>query len=169
LLRQVTGMAKDIHNKYIAPPFTTDFGILFLPTEGLYAEVLRQPGFQDELQRKYRVMVAGPTTLSAILSSLRVGFQTLAIEQRAHEVWTVLGAVKSEFGKFGEVLDKVKKQLNTATNTLEQTTVRTRAMERQLRKVEQLPADQAAAVLELPATTAPVETEETDAGENEET
>jgi len=145
-------MAKTIHSKYIVPPATTDFAILFLPTEGLYAEVLRQPGFHDEIQRKYRVMAAGPTTLSAILSSLRIGFQTLAIEKRAHEVWTVLGAVKTEFGKFGEVLDKVKKQLSAASNTIEQTAVRTRVMERQLRKVEQLPADQAAAVLEWPAT-----------------
>ncbi len=158
LLKQVASMARDIASKYIAPPHTTDFGILFLPTEGLYAEVLRRPGYQDEIQRKYRVLVAGPTTLSAILSSLRVGFQTLAIEKRAHEVWTVLGAVKTEFGKFGEVLEKVKKQLHTASNTLDLTAVRTRAMERQLRKVEQLPADQATQILELPS--APAETED---------
>ena len=141
--------AKDIHDKYVAPPATTDFGIMFLPTEGLYAEVLRQPGLHDELQRKYRVLVAGPTTLSAILSSLRVGFQTLAIEQRAHEVWLVLGAVKTEFGKFGAVLDKVKKQLNTASNTLEETSARSRAMERRLRVVEQLPAGQTQTKLSL--------------------
>jgi DNA recombination protein RmuC len=168
LLKQVAGMARDISDKYIAPPATTDFGILFLPTEGLYAEVLRQPGFQDELQRKYRVMVAGPTTLSAILSSLRVGFQTLVIEKRAHEVWTVLGAVKTEFGKFGEVLDKVKKQLNTASTTIDQTAVRTRAMERQLRKVEQLPADQAAVVLELPAAADTIGLGESHMGDGEE-
>ena len=160
LLGQVSSMAKDIQSKYIAVPYTTDFGILFLPTEGLYAEVLRQPGFHDELQQKYRVMVAGPTTLSAILSSLRVGFQTLAIEQRAHEVWTVLGAVKTEFGRFGEVLDKVKKQLNTATKTLDETGVRTRTMERKLRSVEQLPADKAAAVFNLTESVSPVEVEE---------
>ena len=144
--------AKDIHDKYIDPPATTDFGIMFLPTEGLYAEVLRQPGLHDDLQRKYRVLAAGPTTLSAILSSLRVGFQTLAIEKRAHEVWTVLAAVKTEFGRFGGVLDRVQKQLNTASKTLDDTAVRTRAMERRLRVVEQLPAEQAAAVLALPAT-----------------
>jgi DNA recombination protein RmuC len=150
LLSRVESMARDIQRKYIAPPSTTDFGILFLPTEGLYAEVLRQPGFHDSLQQKYRVLVAGPTTLSAILNSLRVGFQTLAIEKRAHEVWTVLGAVKTEFGKFGEVLDKVKRQLATASNTIDQTAVRTRAMERRLRSVEQLPGAEAEAVLELP-------------------
>lgn len=150
LLSRVESMARDIQKKYIAPPSTTDFGILFLPTEGLYAEVLRQPGFHDSLQQKYRVLVAGPTTLSAILNSLRVGFQTLAIEKRAHEVWTVLGAVKTEFGKFGEVLDKVKRQLATASNTIDQTAVRTRAMERRLRSVEQLPGAEAEAVLELP-------------------
>jgi DNA recombination protein RmuC len=142
--------AKDIHDKYISPPATTDFGILFLPTEGLYAEVLRQPGLHDELQRKYRVLVAGPTTLSAILSSLRVGFQTLVIEKRAHEVWTVLGAVKTEFGKFGKVLEKVQKQLNTASKTLDESARRSRAMERSLRSVEVLPAEQAASVLALP-------------------
>ena len=142
--------AKDIHDKYIAPPATTDFGIMFLPTEGLYAEVLRQVGLHDELQRKYRVLVAGPTTLSAILSSLRVGFQTLVIEKRAHEVWTVLGAVKTEFGKFGGVLEKVQKQLNTASKTLDESARRSRAMERSLRSVEQLPAEQAMAVLALP-------------------
>jgi DNA recombination protein RmuC len=167
LLKQVAGMAKTIHDKYIAPPHTTDFGILFLPTEGLYAEVLRQPGFQDEIQRKYRVLVAGPTTLSAILSSLRVGFQTLAIEKRAHEVWTILGAIKTEFGKFGEVLDKVKKQLNTAAKTIDEAGVRTRAMQRQLRQVEQLPADQARAVLELPAAPTPPQGDEPPAAASE--
>ena len=149
LLDQVRSMAKDIHDKYIVPPATTDFGILFLPTEGLYAEVLRQPGFQDEMQQKYRVLVAGPTTLWAILSSLRIGFQTLAIERRAHDVWMVLGAVKTEFGKFGGVLAKVKKQLNTVSNSIDDTEVRTRAMERQLRNVEQLPGEEAKAVLGL--------------------
>jgi len=149
LLRQVQNMARDIHDKYVAPPDTTDFGILFLPTEGLYAEVLRQPGFHDELQRKYRVLAAGPTTLAAVLNSLRVGFQTLAIEQRAHEVWEVLGAVKTEFARFGEVLERVKRQLHTASRTLDETGVRTRAMERHLRRVEQMPAPQAAALLDL--------------------
>lgn len=162
--------AKDIHDKYIAPPATTDFGIMFLPTEGLYAEVLRQPGLHDELQRKYRVLVAGPTTLSAILSSLRVGFQTLVIEKRAHEVWTVLGAVKTEFGKFGGVLEKVQKQLNTASKTLDESARRSRAMERSLRSVEQLPAEQAAAVLALPeAGAVDIEEEPVDESANEKT
>jgi len=160
--------AKDIHDKYIAPPATTDFGIMFLPTEGLYAEVLRQAGLHDELQRKYRVLVAGPTTLSAILSSLRVGFQTLVIEKRAHEVWTVLGAVKTEFGKFGGVLEKVQKQLTTASKTLDESARRSRAMERSLRSVEQLPAEQAAAILALPVTGAvEIEEETADDGQNE--
>lgn len=142
--------AKDIHDKYIFPPDTTDFGILFLPTEGLYAEVLRQPGLHDELQRKYRIMVAGPTTLSAVLSSLRVGFQTLAIEQRAQEIWTVLGAVKTEFGKFGDVLSKVKKQLGAASKTLDHTETRSRAMHRALRGVSELQEAEAKKILVLP-------------------
>jgi len=150
LLAGVTSMARDIHEKYIAPPHTTDFAILFLPTEGLYAEVLRQPGFHDEMQRKHRVLIAGPTTLAAVLNSLRVGFQTLAIERRAHEVWTVLAAVKTEFAKFGDVLSRVRNHLDTASRTLDETGVRTRAIERKLRTVEQLPAEQAPNVLDLP-------------------
>ncbi|SMP82490.1 DNA recombination protein RmuC [Desulfonatronum zhilinae] len=150
LARTVNGAAKDIHDKYVNPPDTTDFGIMFLATEGLYAEVLRQPALVENLQQRYRVVVAGPTTLIAILSSLRMGFQTLAIEQRASEVWRVLGAVKTEFGKFGDVLDKVKKQLNTASRTIEQTGVRSRAIERQLRRVEQLPEAKASEMLALP-------------------
>ncbi len=149
LRKAVAKMAKDINEKYINPPTSTDFAILFLPTEGLYAEVLRQPGLHDELQQKCRVLVAGPTTLSAILNSLRIGFQTLAIEQRASEVWNVLGAVKTEFGRFGDVLDRVKKQINTVSNTLDESSRRTRAMEKKLRSVEQLPAGEAAAVLAL--------------------
>jgi DNA recombination protein RmuC len=152
LLRAVQSSAKDISEKYIDPPRTTDFAIMFLPTEGLYAEVLRQPGQVEELQRKYRVVVAGPTTLTAILSSLRMGFQTLALEKRSHEVWMVLAAVKTEFGKFGEVLAKVKKQLNAATNTIDQTEVRTRQMARKLRDVEQLPEVDSAALLALDQT-----------------
>lgn len=151
LARTVRTAAKDIHDKYVNPPSTTDFGIMFLATEGLYAEVLRQPALVENLLHRYRVVVAGPTTLSAILSSLRMGFQTLAIEQRAAEVWKVLGAIKTEFGKFGEVLNKVKRQLNIASRTIEQTDVRTRAMERRLRSVEQLPEEEAVRILELPA------------------
>ncbi len=148
--RAVRASARDIHDKYVHPPHTTDFAILFLATEGLYAEVLRQSALVEELQVKYRVVLAGPTTLVAILSSLRLGFQTLAIEQRASEVWRVLGAVKTEFGKFGVVLEKVQKQLATASNTLEKTGVRTRAMVRTLRSVEELAQEQAEAVLLLP-------------------
>src|SRR5208283_3744499 len=121
LARTVRSAAKDISDKYISPPSTTDFGIMFLATEGLYAEVMRQPGLVENLQHRYRVVVAGPTTLAAILSSLRMGFQTLAIEQRAVEVWRVLGAIKTEFARFGEVLDKVNRQLNTASRTIEDT------------------------------------------------
>jgi DNA recombination protein RmuC len=123
---------------------------MFLATEGLYAEALRQPQFVEEMQQKYRVVIAGPTTLSAILSSLRMGFQTLAVEQRAAEVWRVLGAVKTEFGKFGGVLDRVQRQLNTVTRTIEETGTRTRAMERQLRKVEQMDPKESATILALP-------------------
>ena len=150
LARTVRAAARDIHDKYVNPPSTTDFGIMFLATEGLYAEVLRQPALVEDLQQLYRVVVAGPTTLAAILSSLRMGFQTLAIEQRAVEVWRVLGAIKTEFGKFGDVLDKVKRQLNTATRTIEETGVRSRAMRRRLRSVEQLPEAEASAILALP-------------------
>jgi len=154
LCRAVAKMARDIREKYINPPVSTDFAILFLPTEGLFAEVLRQPGLHDELQQKHRVLVAGPTTLAALLNSLRIGFQTLAIEKRASEVWAVLGAVKTEFGKFGEVLEKMRKQIDTVSNTLDESSRRTRAMERKLRSVAQLPADQARAVLALAATEA---------------
>ncbi|MGI9251791.1 MAG: DNA recombination protein RmuC [Pseudohongiellaceae bacterium] len=147
LVRAVQNAAKDIKQKYVEPPYTTDFAIMFLPTEGLYAEVLRQPGMIENLQRNYRIVVAGPTTLSAILNSLRMGFRTLAIEKRSSEVWEVLAAVKTEFGKFGNVLKKVKKQLAAASNTIDDTGVRTRAMERQLRDVESLPSDQATDLL----------------------
>jgi len=153
LARVVRGFAIEIRDKYIDPPHTTDFAILFLPTEGLYAEILRQPGLVQSLQQECRVVVAGPTTLSAILSSLRMGFRTLAIEKRASEVWQVLAAVKTEFGKFGEVLDRVKKQLQTASNTIDETGVRTRAITRRLRDVESLPAGTAAQLLELPDAT----------------
>jgi DNA recombination protein RmuC len=139
LVRVVKKSAADIADKYLDPPRTTDFAILFLPTEGLYAEVIRQPGLVEDLQSSHRVTVAGPSTLLAQLNALRMGFRTLAIEKRSSEVWKVLGAVKSEFGKFGDVLAKVKKQLNTAASTIEQTETRTRAMERKLRSVEELP------------------------------
>ncbi len=147
LARAVGSAAADIQKKYLAPPHTTDFGILFLPTEGLYAEVVRDPELLDRLQQRHRVVVAGPTTLSAILNSLQMGFRTLAIERRSSEVWTVLSAVKTEFGKFGEVLDRVKKQLDTASRSIDQTGTRSRAIERKLRSVEELPSDGDAAGL----------------------
>jgi len=149
LARAIRLEAQDIRRKYVKPPHTTDFAVMFLATEGLYAEVVRQPALVDELQQRYRVVVAGPTTLAALLSSLRMGFQTLAIEQQAVEVWRVLGAVKTEFSRFGGVLAKVKRQLDTASRTIDQTSVRTRAMERKLRAVEQLPDDEAELVLDL--------------------
>ena len=163
LARTVRTAAKMIHDKYLKPPDTTDFGIMFLATEGLYAEVLRQPGLVDELQQRYRVVVAGPTTLAAILTSLSMGFQTLAIEQRAAQVWRILGAVRTEFEKFGGVLDTVKRHLNSASRTIEQTGVRSRAMERKLRSVEQMPDDEAARILKLPALSEEIEIEETEA------
>jgi DNA recombination protein RmuC len=150
LIRSIHNSAKEIRDKYIDPPKTTDFAIMFLPTEGLYAEVLRQPGQVEKIQQDYRIVIAGPTTLSAILNSLRVGFRTLAIEKRSSEVWKVLAAVKTEFGKFGDVLGKVKRQLKTASSTITQTEVRTRVMERKLRAVEELPAEATTEVLELP-------------------
>lgn len=146
LSRAVQSCAKDIHDKYVHPPETTDFAILFLATEGLYSEVLRHPDLAENLQRKYRVVLAGPTTLAAVLTSLRLGFQTLAIEQRAAEVWHILSAVKTEFGKFGAVLDKVKKHLDSASSSIDSTAVRTRAMQRHLRRVEELPAGDASRV-----------------------
>jgi len=144
---QIRKCAKDISTKYINPPRTTDFAIMFLPTEGLYAEVIRRPGLCDDLQRDYRVTVAGPTTLTALLNSLQMGFRTLAIQKRSGEVWQVLGAVKTEFGKFGPVLEKVKKKLQEASNTIDQAGVRERAIQRRLREVEAVPAPEAAALL----------------------
>ena len=139
--------AREIRDKHLAPPHTTDFGLLYLPTEGLYAEVLRRPGLLDVLQREYRVVVVGPTTLAALLNSLQMGFRTLAIQKRSSEVWKVLAAVKTEFGKFGDMLDKVKKKLDETGNTIEDAVHRTRQIEKKLRKVEVLPADEAATLL----------------------
>ena len=135
--------AKSISDKYVEPPYTTDFAILFLPTEGLYAEVLRRPGLMEALQRECRVTLAGPTTLLAMLSSLQMGFRTLALEKRSSEVWQVLGAVKTEFGKFGDVLAKVKAQTETVLKTLDSAQTRSRAMGRALKTVEALPDTQA--------------------------
>jgi len=141
LERAIRTQAKSIASKYIIPPQTTDFALLFLPTEGLYAEVLRRAGLTDTLQREHRVVIAGPTTVTALLNSLQMGFRTLAIEQRSSEVWRVLGAVKTEFGKFATVLEKASSQLGTVQNSIQQAGVRTRAIERQLRTVEALPVE----------------------------
>mgnify|MGYP001823141726 FL=1 len=141
--------ARFIKEKYIDPPHTTDFGIMFLPIEGLYAEVLRRPGLCDTLQRDYRIVVSGPTTLAALLNSLQMGFRTLAIEKRSSEVWELLGAVKTEFGKFGDVLARTKKKLKEASNTIGQAEVRTRAIERRLRDVGQVtPPEDPAGLIE---------------------
>ena len=141
--------AKGIAEKYLEPPHTTDFAVLFLPTEGLYAEVLRRPGLMELLQREHRVTLAGPTTLMAMLNSLQMGFRTLALEKRSSEVWQVLGAVKTEFGKFGDVLARVKSQTQTVLNTLDQAEVRSRAMGRALKSVEALPQERSSALLPL--------------------
>ena len=139
--------ARSIRSKYVAPPHTTDFAVLFLPTEGLYAEALRRPGLAEALQREHKVMLSGPTTLLALLNSLQMGFRTLALEQRSVEVWEVLGAVKTEFGRFGDVLAKTRKKLEEATNTIDQAEVRSRAMQKQLRDVEAMPETRTAELL----------------------
>ncbi|MDB5890148.1 MAG: hypothetical protein JWP47_979 [Polaromonas sp.] len=141
--------ARSIADKYIAPPHTTDFAILFLPTEGLYAEVLRRPGLMESLQRDYRITLAGPTTLLAMLNALQMGFRTLALEKRSSEVWQVLGAVKTEFGKFGDVLARVKLQTETVLNTLSSAEQRSRVMGKALRQVEALPEVDAARLIPL--------------------
>ena len=144
--------AKDIKEKYIYPPNTTDFAIMFLPTEGLYAEAIRQPGLQQELLNKYHIVPAGPTIFSALLSSLNMGFRTLAIQKRSSEVWQTLAAVKTEFGKFGDILTRVRTQLETASRTIdEKVLVRTRVMQRKLKDVEELPEARSAEILPLPA------------------
>jgi DNA recombination protein RmuC len=144
---QLRKEARAIRDKYVAPPHTTDFGILFVPTEGLYAEALRRPGLLEALQREFKVMLVGPTTLLATLTSLQMGFRTLALEKRSAEVWEVLGAVKTEFGKFGDVLAKTRKKLAEASDTIDAASVRTRAMERRLRNVESLPEPRVAELL----------------------
>lgn len=143
--------ARTIRDKYIAAPHTTDFAILFLPTESLYAEALRRPGLMEALQREHRITLAGPTTLLATLSSLQMGFRTLALEKRSAEVWQVLGAVKTEFTKFGDVLAKTRKKLSEAASTIDAAEVRTRAMARQLRTVEAMPQERADGLLALAA------------------
>ena len=137
---RVKGCARDIHDKYLGPPRTTEFGILYLPVEGLFAEVVRRTGLVEALQREQKVLVAGPTTLTAILNSLQMGFRTLAITRRSSEVWQVLGAVKAEWGKFGDVLAKVEKKLGEATRTITEAHTRQRVIGRKLQSVEELPA-----------------------------
>ncbi|QJW48489.1 DNA recombination protein RmuC [bacterium BFN5] len=139
--------AKNIASKYISVPATTDFAILFLPTEGLYAEVLRRPGLCDVLMREYKVIVTGPTTLAALLNSLQMGFRTLVIEKRSSEVWNILGAVKSEFGKFGDLLDKTHKKLQEASNSIDTAARKTRTITRKLKDVEELPQEEALSIL----------------------
>jgi DNA recombination protein RmuC len=139
--------AKAIRDKYLDPPNTTDFGIMFLPVEGLYAEVLRRTGLFESLQRDFRVIVTGPTTLAALLSSLQMGFKTLAIEKRSSEVWELLGAIKTEFGKFGSILSKTHKKLQEVSNTIEDASRKSRTIERKLRSVQELPAPDAVNLL----------------------
>ena len=152
--------AKTIRDKYIAPPHTTDFAILFVPTEGLYAEALRRPGLVEAMQREHKVMLTGPTTLLATLTSLQMGFRTLVLQKRSAEVWEVLGAVKNEFGKFGDVLAKTKKKLDEASNSIGQAETRTRAMTRTLKNVEALPDEATAKLLHLGLPAEPAEDEE---------
>ena len=146
----VKRMAKDIHDKYIEPPFTTDFAIMFLPFENIYAEVIRRTALVETLQKDFKIVVTGPTTLGAILSSLQMGFRTLAIQKRTSEVWSVLGAVKTEFSKFGGMLEKVQKNLQNAGDQLEEVMgKRTRAIERKLRQVEALPSEDSRKMLSI--------------------
>lgn len=149
LLDRVRACAKEIRDKYINPPSTTDFAILFLPSEGLYAEVLRKPGIVEGLQRDFRVSVAGPTTLAALLNSLQMGFRTLAIEKRSSEVWKILGAVRTEFGKFEQVLQNIRKKIEQASKTIGDAETRTRVMARKLDGVQEMPSVEARTLLGL--------------------
>jgi len=148
LARKIKLFAREIKEKYIDPPNTTDFAIMFLPIEGLYAEVLRDSGLFEILQREYRVIITGPTTLSALISSLQMGFRTLAIEKRSSEVWEILSAVKTEFGKFGDILERTRKKLSEATDVVDKAGVRSRAIERKLKDVQELPPSKAVKMLE---------------------
>jgi DNA recombination protein RmuC len=145
---RIKGEAKKIADKYLDPPHTTDFAVMFLPIEGLYAEVLRRPGLAEFLQREYRVVVSGPTTLAALLNSLQMGFRTLAIEQRSSEVWKILSGVKKEFENFGKVLDKTQKKLQEASNTIDEAAKSSRKIERQLKDVQELPSSDESKLIE---------------------
>ncbi|MEI7767037.1 MAG: DNA recombination protein RmuC [Phycisphaerae bacterium] len=155
LVLRVTQCAKDIQSKYIATPETTDFGVMFLPSEGLFAEVLRIPGLSDEIQTKYRVMMAGPTTLWSLLTSLQMGFRTLAIQERSQEVWLLLQAVKTEWSKYADALGDAHKKIMAASTSIEKISTRTQAVKRKLRDVETMPAGRAADILRLPETPGP--------------
>lgn len=139
--------AKDIRDKYIDPPHTTDFGIMFLPVEGLYAEVVKRPGLIETLQRDFKIIITGPTTLAALLNSLQMGFRTLAIEKRSSEVWMLLSAVKNEFGKFGEILEKTQKKLNEASSTIADAASKSRTIEKKLKNVQELPSPEPISLL----------------------
>ncbi|HOR03762.1 MAG TPA: DNA recombination protein RmuC [Candidatus Syntrophosphaera sp.] len=149
LYNRILGCARDIRDKYLNPPLTTDFALLFLPVEGLYAEVLRDPALFEQLRRQYQVVVVGPTTVAAILNSLQLGFRTLAIEKRSGEVWKILSAVKNEFGKFGKALEHTQKKLQEASNSIDTASHRSRQIQKKLNKVQELPVDETAQVLEL--------------------
>jgi len=149
LENRIKGEAKTIFDKYLDPPNTTDFALMFLPVEGLFAEVLRRPGLIEKIQSEYKVVLTGPTTLTAILNSLQMGFRTLAIEKRSSEVWSLLGAIKTEFVKFGDILDKTQKKLAEASNTIDDASKRSRAIERRLRDVQELPQSETQSSLEL--------------------
>jgi len=140
--------ARDIRDKYIKPPHTTDFAIMFVPIESLYAEILRTAGLASEIQSEYKIVIASPTTLSALLNSLQIGFKSLAIEKRTSEIWKLLGAVKTQFGKFGDMLDKTKRKLEEASNTIDDASSRSRQIEKKLKKVEELPQKDAVLMLE---------------------
>lgn len=146
---RIKGEAKDIHTKYIDTPHTTDFGIMFVPVESMYGEVLRIPGLFEFIRREYKVIITGPTTIQAILNSLNMGFRTLAIQKRSSEVWDILNGVKTEFGKFGDILEKTHKKLQEAGNTIESAMVRSRAIEKKLGKAGDVPAIEAAAVEDI--------------------
>ena len=148
LERIIKDMAKNIRDKYLDPPYTTDFGIMFLPTEGLYAEVLRRTGLFELLQREFKVVITGPTTLAALLNSLQMGFRTLVIEKRSSEVWTLLGVVKTEFSTFGAILDRTQKKLQEASHTIEKAATRSRAIEKKLKNIQEIPLGDTQKLLE---------------------
>jgi DNA recombination protein RmuC len=148
LERIIKDMAKNIRDKYLDPPYTTDFGIMFLPTEGLYAEILRRTGLFELLQREFKVVITGPTTLAALLNSLQMGFRTLVIEKRSSEVWTLLGVVKTEFSTFGAILDRTQKKLQEASHTIEKAATRSRAIEKKLKNIQEIPLSDTQKLLE---------------------